>query len=144
MNGFSQNDQKKLSGLNSLYADSYNGISSNNILYLDGLTSNVQTQLNNESTSINNLSSNLTIYEASTNTTITALQNQLNNLTSSNTTGVTYFSMYNEHTGYVNNTTIMGPMALPTCTLVGVSICASSAPTTNSAAILIFIKIAQI
>ena len=32
--------------LNSLYADYYNGINSQNILYLDGLTSNVQEQLN--------------------------------------------------------------------------------------------------
>ncbi len=82
MDGFNMGHEKTLSGLDevncdTLYSSTYNGVDKQNIIYINGLQSNCQNQINN-------------------------LQNQISNITSTSTPGGGYFNIWYETYGGFN------------------------------------------
>ncbi len=85
MDGFNTGHEKTLSGLDevncdTLYSSTYNGVDKQNIIYINGLQSNCQNQINN-------------------------LQNQISNITSTATPGGGYFQIWYETYGGFNIST---------------------------------------
>ena len=98
--------------------------------YLANITANVQTQIND-----------IVSYDQSNTTTINNIQTQINNITSTATSGGGYFTVVCERVGYGTLNSPFGfgagnynttEIVLPTCTLTGSRITASTAPTTGT------------
>ncbi len=90
MDGFNTGHEKTLSGLDevncdTLYSSTYNGVDKQNIIYINGLQSNCQNQINN-------------------------LQNQISNITSTSTPGGGYFQIWYETYGGFNISTYQWSM----------------------------------
>ena len=133
MNGIIQNyTNKTLSGLCDINADEITttNITATNIFTTDGMNIN---------TTLSNVSTELTSYETSNNTNITSLQNQINGITSTSTSGGGFFVICCERVaygvGYVfsyGSGTYNGrEIVLPYCTLIGLQITVSIVPSTT-------------
>ena len=140
MNSINKTSFTSMNGLSDIYSDD---IISNN-LTSDTVNTNVLVLGGNDVTSTLN---SIATYETDTNTTLSNIQSQLNNITSTTTSGGGYFTVVCERLGHASGNTFgfgaglynNNEIVLPACTLI-MSRCTSSQSLANGTAYYNFYK----